>query len=102
MISVPNTADITVYSAWKRQVWGLALAKCASWHVFQATPEKGVLTVFQVLVSKCNPLVICAASTHDVLEMKPTAVVVLLVKGLRHLRGSGSREVNPKPDLYTV
>jgi len=44
----------------------------------------------------------CAASIHDVLEMKPSAVMVLLVKGLRRLYGPGSREANPKPDLYTV
>lgn len=52
--------------------------------------------VFHIFLSKCNPLVLCAASTHDALEMKPSALLVPLLKGLEScIHSSGSREENP-------
>lgn len=83
-------------------IWHYPQAKYANWHVFQARPEQGGYMVFHIFLSKCNPLVLCAASTHNALEMKPSALLVPLLKGLEScIHGSGSREANPKPDLDT-
>lgn len=64
---------------------------------------EGYMVIFHIFLSKCNPLVLCAVSTHDALEMKPSAVLVPLLKGLEScVHSSGSRETNPKPDMDTV
>lgn len=47
--------------------------------------------LFFIFLSKCNPLVIRVARTHDALVMKPPVLVVLLVKGLKCVHGSGSK-----------